>query len=338
MLICEYSFKIVKMLSYFPLDHDKNNVYSIGFYNLENLYDIYNDPNTDDDEFTPESPKKWNLKRYERKIEHLSRVITQMGTYHSSLPPIFIGVAEVENAEVVRDLVAHANLKDFYYDYVHFDSPDERGIEVAFLYQKKHFELIEAKAFPLEIFEPDGQRIFTRDVLKIEGNFLGERMYIFVNHWPSRRDGSESTEFKRLAASQLVSQLIQDVKSENQRAKIVVMGDFNDEPNNMSMQHLIKENDLYNPMQSLKDKEKGSSFSQEKWYLFDQILFSKNFFDKESNPLLLKYTEVFEPIFIQTWEGKRKSKPYRTYFGKHYQDGFSDHFPVVAYLERLSPN
>lgn len=323
------------MLTYFTSEYSKENIFTIGFYNVENLYDIYDDSNVNDEEFTPFSPKKWTLKRYHQKIEQLSDVITHIGLEHAAIPPVVLGIAEVENEEVVKDLVLHPKMKVFDYDYVHFDSPDERGIEVAFLFQREHFELISAEKIPLIIFESDGDRDYTRDVLVVEGNYKGDFITFFVNHWPSRRDGVETSEFKRIEAAKLVSGLIKQAKESNPNTKIVVMGDFNDEPYDKSIQLLMSESDLYNPMQSLKDKEKGSSYSQDRWYLFDQIMFSKDFFDLTHNKFLLKHTVVFDPSFIQTWKGKRKNSPFRTYFGKFYQGGFSDHFPVVAYLERL---
>lgn len=323
------------MQTYFTSEHNKENIFTIGFYNLENLYDIYNDPVTHDDEFTPISPKHWNIKRYHQKIEQLSEVITQIGVEHSEIPPVVLGIAEVENEAVVKDLVMHTKMKEYDYEYVHFDSPDERGIEVAFLYQRAHFDLLTTQKIPIILYKPDGDRDYTRDILLVKGNYKGELMCFFVNHWSSRRDGVEQSEYKRMEAAKLVSTLIHKEKTDDPNAKIVVMGDFNDEPNNESIQYLVSTSDLYNPMQSLKDKEIGSSYSQDRWYLFDQIIVSKNFFDLENNKFLLKFAEVFNPKFIQTWKGKRKNSPFRSYFGKFYQGGFSDHFPVVAYLERL---
>ena len=321
------------MQQYFHSEHSKQNIFTIAFYNLENLYDIFNDPNTNDDDFIPSGEKHWTIQRYKNKIEHLGEVITQIGLEHSTLPPVVMGIAEVENESVVRDLVQNKHMKPYNYDFVHYDSPDERGIEVALLYQKEYFELLTAERIPLLLFEADGHRDYTRDVLLVEGNYKGEQIFILVNHWPSRREGKEISENKRMAASQLVTEIIAKIRDENPNAKILVMGDFNDEPNSESIKQLVSQNDLYNPMESLKDKGVGSSYSQDRWYLFDQMLFSKNFFETDKGLLHLKYAEVFDPKFIKTWKGKRKNAPFRTYSGRWHLGGFSDHFPVVAYLE-----
>ncbi|MCC7520658.1 MAG: endonuclease [Flavobacteriaceae bacterium] len=323
------------MLTYFTDSIPKEQVFSIGFYNLENLYDIFDDPDTLDEEFTPSSEKHWSLNRYKKKINNLGEVIAKIGTEHSMLPPIVLGVAEVENDQVLIDLVNNEHIKPFHYGFCHFDSPDPRGIDVAFLYQKEHFKLIKDQKHSLYLYDQEQNRHFTRDILSVKGKFLGELTYFLINHWPSRRDGLEETLWKRLAAGKLVTELIHDIRLQEPEAKIVVMGDFNDEPLDTSVQKMTVENQLYNPMQSLKDKFNGTSFSQKRWYLFDQILVTPNFFEKETGKLTLKYADVYDVRFIKTWEGKHKHTPYRTYIGKRHQGGFSDHFPVLAYLERL---
>ena len=323
------------MLTYFESEEPKEDVFSIAFYNLENLYDIFDDPNTYDEEFTPLGDKRWNVKKYNNKIQNLGEVIAKIGLEHSMIPPVLVGVAEVENDKVLTDLIQSKPLVSHHYDFVHFDSPDQRGIDVALLYQKQYFELLDAINIPLMIYEEDGQRDYTRDILFVKGNFNGELIHIFINHWPSRREGEKQSEFKRIAASNTITDFIFKIRQENPQAKIMVMGDFNDEPQNVSIKLLVKENDLYNLMESLKDKSKGSSYSQDKWYLFDQMIVSKNFFERENSVHRLKYAEVYDMRFIKTWKGKRKNTPYRTYIGKWHQGGFSDHFPVLVYLERF---
>ncbi len=323
------------MLTYFDSNVPKDNVSTIAFYNVENLYDVIDDPNTFDEEFTPRNEKHWTQKRLQNKLDHLTDVITHIGLDHAAMPPILVGLAEVENELVLKELVLHKTMIPYQYDFVHFDSPDGRGIEVALLFQSKFFEIISTEKYPLLIFEPNGDRDYTRDILCVKGNFNGEYMCIIVNHWPSRINGTEASEYKRLAAAGTIFEIINKIKTENDDAKIVVMGDFNDEWDNASIIKMVHENNLYNPMQSLKDKAKGTSYSQNRWYLFDQIFFSMNFFQKEKNKHTLKYAEIFDVKFIKTWHGKRKNTPYRTYVGKWHQGGFSDHFPVLAYLERF---
>ena len=329
-----FEIDLEHMQTYFPKEHPKENIISVAFYNLENLYDIFDDPNANDNDFTPYGDKKWTLKRYKNKIEHLGEVISQIGLDHAEFPPIVVGIAEVENEKVVMDLVQNKHLTPYQYGYIHFNSFDERGIEVALLYQKERFELVSAERFPIMLYNPDGSRDYTRDVLVVEGKYQGESLCFFINHWPSRREGLELSEYKRIEASLTVADIINQKRAQQPDSKLIVMGDFNDEPDNESIKNLVKGADLYNAMDSLHAQDKGSCYSQDQWYLFDQILVSPNLFGRKSHTLTFKYADVFDPRFIKTWKGKRKDAPFRTYSGKWHLGGFSDHFPVVAYLER----
>jgi len=312
----------------------QENHYTIAFYNLENLFDIYDDPNTLDDDFTPEGRNKWNDKRYTRKIKKLGSVISQIGIEESGIPPVIVGVAEIENLKVVTDLINSKDLEMYNYGIVQYDSPDERGIDVALLYQKEHFELLDSEAFPLLLFDEEGERDYSRDILLVKGNLKSELTYFIVNHWPSRRKGTEETEIKRIKAANLVHEIISKIKGETTDAKIIIVGDFNDNPNSPSIkQHLVSE-DLYNPFESIYDKGEGSATHDRTWYLFDQIIVSKNFFDLENNTLVFKRAEIFDEHFLKSWKGKRRGSPFRTYIGKWHQGGFSDHFPVYITLQK----
>ncbi len=321
------------MFSYFKSKEKNRNAFTIAFYNLENLFDTVDDPKTFDDDFTSGGKLKWNKKRYFKKISKLSYVIKQLGTEKSFVPPVLVGVAEVENKKVLEDLVRSKNLQKFHYNYVHYDSLDDRGIDVGLLYNKQLFELLHSERFSLYIENEEGEQDFTRDVLLVKGNFNGELMYILVNHWPSRRQGTEESEYKRVKASELNREIIDKIRLEDEKAKIVVMGDFNDNPTNKSIQNLIKE-DFYNPMQSLLSKRKGTLKHKDDWYLFDQIIFSKNFIEVKEHQHSFKYAEVFDRDFLKVFKGKNKGKPFRTFIGPWYQGGFSDHFPVYVYLKK----
>ncbi len=314
---------------------NKKKPQTIAFYNLENLFDTIDDKNTFDDDFTPEGKKNWNYKRYQKKIKKLSSVISQIGTDKSKLPPVLIGVVEVENKAVLSDLVSHKNLADFHYGYAHYDSPDERGIDVALLYQKKHFELLASKTFPLLLSTDSGGRDYTRDVLYVKGRLKGELMYILVNHWPSRRSGLDTSEEKRLLAAELVGSIVDGIQLEDPEAHIIIMGDFNDDPTNISIkQTLLSNSSLYNPMESLLEKGKGTLSHKRTWHLFDQIIFTKNFFERSKTTYSFRYADVFNKKFLKTFRGKYKGTPFRTYVGKWYKGGFSDHFPVYIYLNK----
>lgn len=312
----------------------EKDLYTIGFYNVENLFDTTDDPETLDDDFTPRGKKKWHFKRYQNKIKKLSSVISQMGAERSLYAPAIVGLVEVENSKVVQDLVYHPNLSKHYFDYVHYDSPDERGIDVALLYNKQLFELISSETFPLYLEDEDGTRDYTRDILLVTGKLKGTLVHILVNHWPSRRDGAESTAHKRIAAANLARRIKANLVVEDAEARVIFMGDFNDDPTSESIrEHLVQE-DLYNPMESIHAKGKGSLTYANKWNLFDQIIFTKNLLGGTGNALQFKHAEVFNKKWLKVFKGKLKGNPFRTYIGPWYQGGFSDHFPVYAYFKK----
>lgn len=310
------------------------NIYTIAFYNVENLFDTKDDPNTADDDYTSDGKRRWNKKRYKEKIKKLTSVISQLGNERSKHTPAIVGLVEVENSQVVKDLIYHKNLRKHHYGYVHYDSPDERGIDVALIYNKQIFELISSKTHSLSFEEEDGSRDYTRDVLRVSGKLKGELIHILVNHWSSRRDGEEETRPKRIKAAKLNRAIIAEILEKDPQAKIIIMGDLNDDPTSESVkQHLVGE-DFYNPMESLFEKGIGTLTFNQQWNLFDQIIFSKNFLDKDANKLHFKHAEVFNKDWLKVYKGKLKGSPFRTYIGPWYKGGFSDHFPVYAYLKR----
>lgn len=322
------------MFSFFKKEGKIKEAYTIAFYNLENLFDTINDPKTLDDDFTPKGKKNWHLKRYKKKIKKLGNVIAQLGTEKSTHSPAIVGVVEVENDKVLSDLVKSSALKNEHYGFVHYDSPDERGIDVALLYKKELFELLSSENFPLHVNDDNGVRDYTRDILLAKGNLNGELIHILVNHWPSRRTGHDLTEAKRIKAAQLVTHIVDRINSETENAKIVIMGDFNDDPTSISVKNYLVNNTFYNPMERLISKGNGTLNYKGTWHLFDQIIFSKNFINIEENSHSFKYAEVFDKHFLKEWNGKYKGNPFRTYVGKWYLGGFSDHFPVYVYLNK----
>ncbi|WP_439128548.1 endonuclease [Polaribacter sp.] len=312
----------------------QKDISTIGFYNVENLFDTIDNPKTLDDDFTNSGKKKWNHKRYQIKIKKLGSVISQLGLNRSKYPPAIVGLVEVENAKVVSDLIHSTHLKKHYYGFVHHDSPDERGIDVALLYDKKAFELLGSETFVLNLENELGERDYTRDVLKVTGNLKGELVHILVNHWPSRRDGAEITEHKRIKAAELNRKIIAKIKDTNYNAKIIIMGDFNDDPTSKSLQ-ILTDTDFLNPMKALLNPEKtGTTTYNKKWNLFDQILLSKNFLEKKEGQFYFKHAEVFNKKWLKVFRGKLKGSPFRTYIGPWYQGGFSDHFPVYVFLKK----
>lgn len=316
----------------------EESIYTIAFYNLENLFDIYDDELTNDNDFLPSSDKRWTQKRYDNKLRKLGFSISNIGKDETQKHPALIGFAEVENENVIIDLLLSKHLKDLPYDYVHFDSPDERGIDVALIYDTTIFKVMSSETFPVIIIEEDGSRDYTRDILLVKGIFLDEHINIIVNHWPSRREGAEASEFKRLIASEKVGDIISQIKQNEENPKIIVVGDFNDGPKSDSIKTLVNTNDLYNPMQNLLSFERGTTNYDFVWDLFDQILFSTNLFKKSLNEITYNSANIFDASFLKQFHGKYKGQPFRTYTGKKYKGGYSDHFPVYITIKKPTKN
>lgn len=309
--------------------------FSIAFYNVENLFDTVHNEFTLDKDYTPDGNYQWNQDRYERKIRNLSNVISKIGLKESKLPPVFIGLAEIENETCLLDLIASDKLKPFGYDFVHYDSPDERGIDVAFLYQKKHFELSYSTTYTLFLKDNQNMRDYTRDILLISGKLFDEHVFIVINHWPSRNGGVKASDHKRIKAAKLVQEIIVDIYKENKKPNIIIMGDFNDEPDNNSIKNHLLNSNFYNPMLQLQEKNKGSVKYHGKWYLFDQIIFNNSMLNDDVSKFRLLSAQIFDDYFLQEPKGKRKGAPKRTFIGKWHLGGFSDHFPVLAYLKKM---
>ncbi|MBL85550.1 MAG: endonuclease [Winogradskyella sp.] len=312
-----------------------SNTHTIAFYNIENLFDIENDPLTNDDDFLPTSAKRWTPKRYDNKLKKLGKVISQIGKEETNLAPIIVGLAEVENKKVLSDLVRSENLISETYSYIHYDSADERGIDVALLYKDEFFKVENSETFSVYLQSETGERDYTRDILLVQGKLHEEDINIIVNHWSSRREGEKETEHKRIAAANVVNNVIARLKKEQANAKVIVMGDFNDNPENESLMLLEKEGHLYNPFSTVLSYNKGSLNHDFQWNMFDQILISGNFFDPDGTKLKFIKAEVFNSKFLTQYHGKYKGQPFRTYAGKKYKGGYSDHFPV--YIQFRTP-
>ncbi len=312
---------------------NNSETYTIAFYNIENLFDIKNDPLTNDDDFLPTAAKRWTAKRYQNKLKKLGKVISKIGEENTEVAPVIIGLAEVENSNVLSDLVESKNMRNNAYSFIHYDSSDERGIDVALLYKSDVFKVENSETFSVYLQNELGEQDYTRDILLVEGKLNNEHIHIIVNHWSSRREGEKETEFKRLASSNKVNSIIKNIKKEKPNAKIIVMGDFNDNPDNDSISLMETECNLYNPFKTVWSREKGSLNYQFQWNLFDQILFSTNFFDVNNSSLSFGSANVFNTKFLTQYHGKYKGQPFRTYVGKKYKGGYSDHFPVYIQLK-----
>ena len=311
----------------------ESQIHTIAFYNTENLFDVFMDEKTNDNDFLPISAKNWTRKRYQTKIYKLGSVISKIGFDSIQKPPVLVGLAEVENDSVLQDLIDSEHLRPNNYGFVHYDSPDERGIDVALLYNKDEFSLESSKAFPIYIEEESGIRDFTRDILLVSGFLKGHKIHILVNHWPSRHEGRDETDFKRVIAAKQLTEIISFLTKENRNAQIIVMGDFNDNPNSKSILNLKSENGLFNTMESVWSYSRGSVNHNFAWIQFDQIFLTYNFQKDFEGDFKLVKADIFDEEFLKQYNGKYKGQPYRTYVGKKYNGGFSDHFPVFIQIQ-----
>ncbi len=307
--------------------------FQVAFYNVENLFDTISDPNKYDKEFIPGTKTDWNSTRYWKKHKDLARVFDSMDW------PEIIGVSEVENSTVLKDL--RKMMKGKKYDYVHYDAPDLRGIDVGLLYQPKFMKVLSSTNIFVPL--PDADTLIpTRDILYVEGKIKssGDTLHIFVNHWPSRRGGEEASESKRMAAAKVLKTFIEQLWINKPNASIIIMGDFNDEPSNNSLKnelllasHPSNEISLFNLSYQDHIEGKGSYNYRGKWNMLDQIIVSKSLSDNTGNWQVGSF-EVFQREFMVYKGEKYGDAPNRTYGGPIYYGGISDHFPVRVTLER----
>ncbi|MCK0123356.1 endonuclease [Gelidibacter sp. F2691] len=318
------------------LQYPNSDTHTIAFYNTENLFDHLNDPLIMETDFLEIANKKWSKERYDTKIYKTGKAISKIGFEELQQPPTIIGLAEVENDKVLTDLIESEHLKAHHYGFVHYNSPDERGIDVAMLYDKTRFRLDASETITLNVANELGVRDYTRDILKVSGYLKDQKIHVLVNHWPSRHQESDATGYKRMYAAQRVIDLMNDIQAEDADAKIIVMGDFNDNPKNDSIQFLKQQQSLFNPMETLLSFKRGSANHNNKWILFDQILLTRNLLAPQPNGLQYIKADIFDDAFLTQLHGKYKGQPFRTYVGKKYKGGYSDHFPVYIQVKETS--
>ena len=321
----------------------KFNIQTIGFYNVENLFDTINDPNIQDEESPIMKLKGAKSKIYWDKINKLGFVISKIGFHKAKKSPTLIGLAEVENSSVLEDLVASKHLKKYAYGIIHYDSPDKRGIDVALLYNKNIFTPIHHEIFNPRLYQ-NNMKIYTRDQLLVSGYLGDEKIHLIINHWPSRRGGEAKSSALREKAAYQNSKIIEQIRNEDPLAKILLLGDFNDDPINDSFKKILKtkrkkknlnKEDLYNPYETLFRKGVNSSSYRDQIHLFDQILCTAPLVNKTNthfSSYQLFTAHVFNESFLTTQKGKYKGYPFRSFSNGNYIGGYSDHYPVYIYL------
>ncbi len=320
---------------------------TIAFYNVENLFDTENDPVTFDDDRTPLGKDMWTPEKYQDKLNHIARVLSDIGTDETGRAPAIIGVCEIENLKVLEDLVNNPELKKYNYQIIHYDSPDQRGVDVGLLFQKDIFKPLNSQSRRLLIYETDNpqKRVYTRDQLVVSGLLDGEQTYFIVNHWPSRSGGEARSSYKRELAGKLNKKIIDSLQNLDPYAKIISMGDFNDDPTNKSIKKVLatkssSENlelkELYDPMEKFFKEGRGTLAYRDSWNLFDQMILSQPLLNKDYGGYQFYKAGIFNKNYLITPSGQYKGYPFRSYGYSGYQGGYSDHFPVYIYLIRES--
>lgn len=310
---------------------------SFAFYNVENLFDTIDDPRINDSSHLPYSRVPWNSERYQRKLDNLTKVMTSVDS--ASYPTIF-GLCEVENIDVLRDLVSHPDLQETAYSILHKNSPDERGIDVALLYQSKHYTPFETNYINIHFpWDPDNK---TRDILYSKG-VAGKKdtLHIFINHWVSRWGGQAETEPARRFIGKKLKHITDSIFSLQPNANIILAGDLNDNPTDLSISEdlgalavaqPIKEKSLYNLSKNQFLNGDGSLYYKG-WDMFDQIIVSSSMLSGENG---IKTTSDMQTVIKHDWmlyhPKKGSSRPNRTASGGKYFGGYSDHLPVFIRL------
>ena len=339
-------------------------LYGVAFYNLENLFDTLHDAGKNDYEYLPDGRNKWGKMKYEAKLHNMARVLSELCTDKLPQGPAVIGVSELENHLALEDLLHQPSLAGRGLKYVDVAGPDRRGVECAFIYNPRFFQMERYRHVPY-YYAPSGKvddplvgfytdeqgevqaytdlkgdtTHITRGFLVMQGLLAGERMFFIVNHWPSRAAGSEARE----RAGYQVRMLKDALMASHPEAKVMIMGDMNDDPADKSMTTALgckpqadkvkKATDLFNPWhETLYKRGQGTLLYQGKWNLFDQIVFSGNLLGTDRTSLKFYKHEIFMRDYLFQQEGKYKGSPLRTHAGGVWLNGYSDHLPTYVYL------
>ena len=329
----------------------------VGFYNVENLFDTEHDRGKNDRAFTPEGENLWTPDKYEKKLSNIASVIRAMaeknGRWH-----VLLGLAEVENDRVLEDLVAREEIAEAGYRFVHYESPDPRGIDCALLYRPGYFELLDSYALPFDFnsaggiaFEktPQEQRSFkTRDILCVRGRLDGEMTAVYVCHWPSR--SGDMGEDLRCRAAEIVSADAARLGKRFPGINLIVMGDMNDNPEDKSLSQWLRgrgtiaemqDGDFFSPFLRMHKDGFGSQEYHGDWNIFDCILVNAALTDTEAEGSLhilksdaFHYGYVFDPPFLTQQDGRYAGTPFRTFSGGQFIAGYSDHYPTYIILSK----
>lgn len=336
-IILQITLILVLQLAAQKQEKQEKQNFRIMCYNVDNFFDCKHDSLSNDTEFLPTGIRAWNFSKYQKKQTNISKVIVAAGGWEA---PALVGLCEIENDKCLYDLTHYSGLKNIGYNYLHHDSPDPRGIDVALLYQPILFKPIHNEAVRIRFSQTPENK--TRDILFVKGIIpTGDTLHVFVCHLPSRLDGEMASEGKRKFVASVIRSKVDSIFNVNQRPKIVIMGDFNDYPTNSSMVEVLKANPisdnitpnyLYNMMYKMHLAGKGSNKYKGEWGVLDQIIVSGDLLDSSKSFFTLQgNAHIFDAGFLLENDNAYLGKqPFRTYIGMKYHDGFSDHLPVYA--------
>lgn len=324
--------------------------YVIGFYNLENLFDIYDDPVKNDNEFLPEGKNKWTQAKYEKKLHNMAKVIRSMADNNKRWHTI-LGISEIENRLVIEDLVSQPEIADANYQIVHYDSPDRRGVDVALLYKPDQFTYLDSESIPfdfnsdIDFSDTDTSYFKTRDILMVHGLIAGEHFAFYVAHLPSRIGGKGGN--LRSRGAEIIYNHSRRMEAKYPGIKIVAMGDMNDNPTDDSMAKYLHgqerlENvtptEFYSPYISMLKAGYGSLCYQGVWSIYDLELVNYNLAHAPNGGLKIQpvtknhgkeyYGVVFKRPWMTTQKGQYKGYPFRTFSNGAFVGGYSDHYPT----------
>lgn len=336
MKIYKFVFLLLFILNTACANQNSSKTLFVANWNVENLFDTVDDPGKADEEFLPGSPRRWTENRLEVKLNHLAKVIKFMNDFEG---PDILGLEEVEHKSLLNRLI-NSYLNEKNYQAVEFESPDKRGIDCALIYNARKLKLIASE--PLKIDLPGGKT--TRDILHAEFLLNGKiKLHVFVNHWPSRREGLKKTEPKRIAAATVLKKNVEKILSANKNSKIFILGDFNDLPSNISISKVLgakpfycknesatTDTGLYNLSYELFQQGKGTYKYKTHWNMLDQIIVSGSIIKNGEIRYECNSFQIIKPVYMITKSSRHKGKPKPTYGGRKYLGGFADHFPVGA--------
>ncbi|MBC8320351.1 MAG: endonuclease/exonuclease/phosphatase family protein [Bacteroidetes bacterium] len=311
------------------------NSFTFAFYNVENLFDTIDDLNISDEGYLPNSKVAWNTERYNLKLNNMSKVMKSIDP--AGFPALF-GICEVENISVVEDLINHPNLAGAGYKAIHKDSPDERGIDVALLYNPEIFKPVGTRFIVPEF--PDNPELKTRDILYFKGVVnKNDTLHVFINHWVSRWGGQKETEPHRIQIAKVIKNITDSILNNELNANIIIAGDLNDNPSDTSIYKVLEAleisdipggKSLYNL--SLKQFKNGfGSLYYKSWDMFDQIIVSTSLITGKNG---LKVSSTEQVVFKEDWMLYQPKggpvRPSRTASGSNYYGGYSDHLPIMV--------